>query len=117
MTTIRISVEQSICFEGIEGDARGVVAEKPPAALAVRWTRCFGGESRRAKMSPLEQIRRWTQAGWFRPLDLALTEFYSVIRPVRGGDDRVLYVAALASVQLGRGHVCVDLSLMQGAVT
>lgn len=68
-------------------------------------------------MSPLEQIRRWTQAGWFRPLDLALTEFLFSHPPSQRRDDRVLYVAALASVQLGRGHVCVDLSLMQGAVT
>lgn len=60
-------------------------------------------------MTVLENLRCWTEAGWFRPLDLALAEFLAAFPPQRLRDDRILYVAVLVSVQLGRGHVCVDL--------
>ena len=50
----------------------------------------------------------WMGHGWIRPLDLAFTRFLHRQQP--DTDGLVLLAAALASHQLGRGHVCLDLA-------
>lgn len=49
----------------------------------------------------------WTERGWLRPLDRAFALFLKDQQPA--ADELVLLAAALASHQLGRGHVCLDL--------
>jgi exodeoxyribonuclease V alpha subunit len=49
----------------------------------------------------------WVQWGWLRPLDRALARFLR--EQVPDCPDTVLFAAALASHQLGRGHICLDL--------
>lgn len=55
----------------------------------------------------LARLEGWRQAGWLRQLDLAFAAFLHA----EGGerDETVLLLAALASQQLGRGHICLDL--------
>ena len=49
----------------------------------------------------------WVERGWIRSLDLSLVRFLKEQQSnVSGG---VLLAAALASHQLGRGHICLDL--------
>jgi exodeoxyribonuclease V alpha subunit len=49
----------------------------------------------------------WVERGWIRPLDRAFARFLKDQEPdVSGG---VLLAAVLASHQLGRGHICLDL--------
>ncbi|MFZ9313856.1 MAG: exodeoxyribonuclease V subunit alpha [Burkholderiaceae bacterium] len=50
----------------------------------------------------------WAASGLLRPLDTALAEFLREKAP--GTSDAVLLAAGLTSFQLGRGHVCLDLS-------
>ncbi|GGX05525.1 RecBCD enzyme subunit RecD [Pigmentiphaga litoralis] len=57
--------------------------------------------------SLLTVLDQWTQRGWLRALDLAFVGFLDRLRP--GADPRLLVAAALASHQLGHGHVCLDL--------
>ncbi|WP_420225300.1 exodeoxyribonuclease V subunit alpha [Pigmentiphaga litoralis] len=57
--------------------------------------------------SLLTVLEQWTQRGWLRALDLAFVGFLDRLRP--GADPRLLVAAALASHQLGHGHVCLDL--------
>ncbi len=52
--------------------------------------------------------RDWAASGVLRPLDSALAEFLREKAP--GVSDAVVLAAALTSFQLGRGHVCLDLS-------
>lgn len=52
-------------------------------------------------------LRLWVQKGWLRPLDEALVRFFA--ERVATADPLVLLAAALASHQLGHGHVCLDL--------
>ncbi len=54
------------------------------------------------------QLEAWLRRGWIRPLDLAFTRFLS--RQAPEAPAPVLLAAALASHQLGRGHVCLDLA-------
>ncbi|OYD23130.1 exodeoxyribonuclease V subunit alpha [Oceanimonas baumannii] len=56
----------------------------------------------------LELLEHWVTLGWLRPLDQALTHFLA--EQVPQTDARVLLAAALASHQLGHGHVCLDLA-------
>jgi exodeoxyribonuclease V alpha subunit len=49
----------------------------------------------------------WTEQGWATPLDRAFVRFLHEQQP--DSSDRVLLAAALASYQLGRGHICLDL--------
>lgn len=49
----------------------------------------------------------WLERGWLRALDRAFVVFLDQLRP--HCDPRVLLAAALASHQLGHGHVCLDL--------
>lgn len=55
----------------------------------------------------LAQLQAWAQAGWLRPLDHAFAAFLA--REAPDADPLLLLAAALASHQLGRGHVCLDL--------
>lgn len=56
----------------------------------------------------LALLQRWVDRGWLRPLDRALVVFLH--REVGDGHPLLLLAAALASHQLGRGHVCLDLA-------
>lgn len=49
----------------------------------------------------------WVERGWIRYLDLALVRFLK--EQQSKVSDGVLLAAALASHQLGRGHICLDL--------
>tara|TARA_R110002049_G_scaffold43021_1_gene127526 strand:- start:8294 stop:10579 length:2286 start_codon:yes stop_codon:yes gene_type:complete len=50
---------------------------------------------------------RWVSRGWLRDLDLALVRFLD--RETQNAPPLLLLGAALASHQLGRGHVCLDI--------
>ncbi|MDN3552034.1 exodeoxyribonuclease V subunit alpha [Halomonas almeriensis] len=54
-------------------------------------------------------LERWVARGWLRSLDRAFADF--LYREVADASPRLLLAAALASHQLGRGHVCLDLAL------
>ncbi len=49
----------------------------------------------------------WVERGWIRALDLAFVSFLN--EQQSNVSDWVLLAAALASHQLGRGHICLDL--------
>ena len=51
---------------------------------------------------------RWVSRGWLRDLDLALMRFLD--RETQNAPPLLLLGAALASHQLGRGHVCLDVA-------
>ncbi|MGY2463088.1 exodeoxyribonuclease V subunit alpha [Vreelandella sulfidaeris] len=51
---------------------------------------------------------RWVARGWLRDLDLALVRFFE--QETYNAPPLLLLAAALASHQLGRGHVCLDLA-------
>ena len=51
---------------------------------------------------------RWVSRGWLRDLDLALVRFLD--RETQNAPPLLLLGAALASHQLGRGHVCLDVA-------
>nr|WP_156826725.1 exodeoxyribonuclease V subunit alpha [Kushneria aurantia] len=53
-------------------------------------------------------LDRWVARGWLRRLDRAFTAFLH--REVPDAPPLLLLAAALASHQLGRGHVCLDLA-------
>ncbi|AMC99466.1 exodeoxyribonuclease V subunit alpha [Halomonas chromatireducens] len=53
-------------------------------------------------------LDRWVERGWLRALDRALASFFQ--REVSDAPPLLLLAAALASHQLGRGHVCLDLA-------
>lgn len=55
----------------------------------------------------LALLDRWVERGWLRALDRAFVGFLQEREP--GSDSLVLLAAALASHQLGHGHVCLDL--------
>lgn len=52
-------------------------------------------------------LDRWVERGWLRALDRAFVSFLEERAP--GSDPLLLLAAALASHQLGHGHVCLDL--------
>ncbi|WP_280549918.1 exodeoxyribonuclease V subunit alpha [Halomonas sp. 11-S5] len=54
-------------------------------------------------------LDRWVTRGWLRALDRAFAAFLA--REVPDASAPLLLAAALASHQLGRGHVCLDLEL------
>ena len=56
----------------------------------------------------LPLLEAWVRRGWIRPLDLAFARFLHQRQPDAAG--LVLLAAALASHQLGRGQVCLDLA-------
>ena len=53
-------------------------------------------------------LDRWVERGWLRALDRAFVGFLEERAP--GSDPLLLLAAALASHQLGHGHVCLDLA-------
>jgi exodeoxyribonuclease V alpha subunit len=55
----------------------------------------------------LELLGAWVERGWLRRLDRAFVAFLLDLRP--DADPRVGIAAALASHQLGHGHICLDL--------
>ncbi|WP_227368853.1 exodeoxyribonuclease V subunit alpha [Halomonas sp. M20] len=57
----------------------------------------------------LALLERWVKRGWLRALDRALVVFLH--REVPDAPPLLLLAAALASHQLGRGHVCLDLGM------
>ncbi|WP_416311124.1 exodeoxyribonuclease V subunit alpha [Pseudomonas sp. W03] len=56
----------------------------------------------------LELIGRWAERGWLRELDRAFATF--LVERVADAHPLLILAAALASHQLGRGHVCLDLA-------
>ncbi|AQU83125.1 MULTISPECIES: exodeoxyribonuclease V subunit alpha [unclassified Halomonas] len=56
----------------------------------------------------LALCERWVARGWLRDLDRALVRFLATEAP--DAPTLLLLAAALASHQLGRGHVCLDLN-------
>ncbi|WP_447752626.1 exodeoxyribonuclease V subunit alpha [Pseudomonas nicosulfuronedens] len=55
----------------------------------------------------LELIGRWAERGWLRELDRAFAVF--LVERAPDANPLLILAAALASHQLGRGHVCLDL--------
>jgi exodeoxyribonuclease V alpha subunit len=55
----------------------------------------------------LAVLERWVERGWLRTLDAAFARFLRAEVPE--AEPLLLLAAALASHQLGRGHVCLDL--------
>ncbi|MFR0693635.1 exodeoxyribonuclease V subunit alpha [Enterobacterales bacterium AE_CKDN230030158-1A_HGKHYDSX7] len=55
----------------------------------------------------LELIGRWAERGWLRELDRAFASF--LVERAPDANPLLILAAALASHQLGRGHVCLDL--------
>ena len=55
----------------------------------------------------LAALRAWVEAGWLREVDHAFASFLASQAP--DAPERAVLAAALASHQLGRGHVCLDL--------
>lgn len=53
-------------------------------------------------------LHAWTARGWLRPIDNAFTVFLSRQDP--GASSLMLLGAALAGHQLGRGHICLDIT-------
>lgn len=65
-------------------------------------------EAARAALPPLAEILdEWVALGWLRALDAHFTAFLAERDPEAAPG--VLLAAALASHQLGRGHICLDL--------
>lgn len=58
----------------------------------------------------MASLRAWVDAGWLREVDHAFAAF--VAAEVPQAPERLLLAAALASHQLGRGHVCLDLATL-----
>ncbi|WNL43332.1 exodeoxyribonuclease V subunit alpha [Halomonas sp. PAMB 3264] len=56
----------------------------------------------------LDLLERWVARGWLRDLDRALARFLLTEAP--DAPALLLLAAALASHQLGRGHVCLELA-------
>ncbi|MGQ7958236.1 exodeoxyribonuclease V subunit alpha [Pseudomonas sp. SP16.1] len=54
------------------------------------------------------QLAAWSERGWLRELDRALAQFLAELDP--DASPLLILGAALASHQLGQGHVCLDLA-------
>ncbi|SHE45552.1 DNA helicase/exodeoxyribonuclease V, alpha subunit [Modicisalibacter ilicicola DSM 19980] len=87
-------------FEGLEDDAFEATSDNALGA--------FGDALDTAGML-LDLLDRWVERGWLRALDRALAMFLH--REVPEAPPLLLLAAALASHQLGRGHVCLDLGM------
>lgn len=62
----------------------------------------------------IDILRRWVEMDWLRALDLSLVQLLKTEAGKAGqpAEPLLLMAIALASHQLGRGHVCVDLATM-----
>ncbi|QNU65155.1 exodeoxyribonuclease V subunit alpha [Vreelandella titanicae] len=78
----------------------------PPTESAARATQPHPALSDTAALFLL--CERWVSRGWLRDLDQALVRFLD--RETQNAPPLLLLGAALASHQLGRGHVCLDLA-------
>ncbi|CAM3571122.1 exodeoxyribonuclease V subunit alpha [Halomonas casei] len=78
----------------------------PPTQPATSTTQPHPALSDTAEL--LQLCERWVSRGWLRDLDLALVRFFE--RESQHAPPLLLLGAALASHQLGRGHVCLDLA-------
>lgn len=68
---------------------------------------------RLASLSETEALLdQWQQAGWIRPLDVGFARLIRQLGEEQGERPQplVLLLAALTSHQVGRGHVCIDLT-------
>lgn len=66
-----------------------------------------GDEARADARRMLGVLDDWVERGWLRALDAAFARFLS--REVPQAPPLLIFAAALASHQLGRGHACLDL--------
>ncbi|XKH02207.1 exodeoxyribonuclease V subunit alpha [Marinobacter nauticus] len=59
-------------------------------------------------------LQHWQQAEWIRPLDTGFARLIRDLSQEQGEtpEPLVLLLAALASHQVGRGHVCIDLATL-----
>ena len=57
-----------------------------------------------------DALGQWRDAGWIRSIDLAFVEFLQQAGEAR---DEVLFAAACASHQAGRGHTSLDITALQ----
>ncbi|WP_321909301.1 exodeoxyribonuclease V subunit alpha [Paraburkholderia sp. J11-2] len=65
------------------------------------------GAARETAVHMLGVLDNWVERGWLRTLDAAFARFLWTEAP--HSEPLLLLAAALASHQLGRGHVCLDL--------
>tara|TARA_Y100000593_G_scaffold55933_1_gene104503 strand:- start:38 stop:2038 length:2001 start_codon:yes stop_codon:yes gene_type:complete len=56
-----------------------------------------------------EMLARWSEQGWLRELDRSLAQFFAGLDET--ASPLMLLATALASHQLGQGHVCLDLAV------
>ena len=97
---------------GITGDLfaqleTGADAAPAPALPAGSAASNEAGAARDSATSMLALLDRWVERGWLRTLDAAFARFLWTEVPEAA--PLLLLAAALASHQLGRGHVCLDL--------
>ena len=62
----------------------------------------------RERADLFDLLEAWSERGWLRELDRALARFLAELDP--GASPLLILAAALASHQLGQGHVCLDLA-------
>ncbi|SDD47921.1 exodeoxyribonuclease V subunit alpha [Paraburkholderia lycopersici] len=87
--------------DGVTGDLFANLDMPEPAPEPTR----SGARNSAAQM--LGVLDNWVERGWLRTLDAAFARFLWTEAP--HGPPLLLLAAALASHQLGRGHVCLDL--------
>ena len=68
----------------------------------------FDGSQSASHSDIRNTLEVWTAAGWLRPLDWAFGRFLWTEAP--DASPWLIMAATLASHQLGRGHVCLDLA-------
>ncbi|PXW22872.1 exodeoxyribonuclease V subunit alpha [Paraburkholderia caballeronis] len=92
-------------FENLD-DAADTSVEKAPAKR-VAPSKPTRADTLDDTQRLLDVLDRWVERGWLRTLDAAFARF--LWSEVRETPPLLLLAAALASHQLGRGHVCLDL--------
>ncbi|WP_434663013.1 exodeoxyribonuclease V subunit alpha [Paraburkholderia sp. A3BS-1L] len=78
-----------------------------PAPIAGQVDMVAHATSYESSARMLGTLGRWVERGWLRTLDGAFSRF--LLDEAPGAPPLLLLAAALASHQLGRGHVCLDL--------
>ncbi len=83
-------------------------AQLPEQARALEPQRSVArATSQESAAQMLATLERWVERGWLRALDGAFARF--LLEETPHAPPLLLLAAALASHQLGRGHVCLDL--------